>query len=318
MHAEDRVYRAGRLTLASTIALPELQPVARATPDWRVELRRRAFTWTTVPRVFHRWTQPNGSPWLTLSRAGDDYHLQFARTASFALRMGERRILCRPSPDVPRMTLRHLLLDQVLPLVVSAGEALVLHASAVHSPRGAVLFVGASGRGKSTIAASLALSGWPLVTDDTVAIAGGPHGPHVWAAASSARLWPDSLRALRLHIGRRATRVAHYSRKRRIAFDATDDRAPIPVHRVYVLGSRAQMRRAAAVSVLPLTARDATVAIIRHAFQLDIDDRAALAKTFELSAWIATTVDVRSLAFPWTLNRLETITSAVVEDIVNG
>lgn len=317
MRGNVRLYRAGRLTLSSAIALPELPAVANGAPDWVVELRRAPLVWTARPRVFHRWTAPSGGAWLTLGRAGADYHLRFARTVSFAIHARERRIVCRPDPGVPRVTLRHLLLDQVVPLVLSTGPLLVLHASAVSTPRGAVVFVGPSGHGKSTLAASLALSGWPLLTDDSVALGVDGGAVRVWPADSGARLWPDSLSAL---VGpeRRSTRaVAHYTSKRRLAVQtaAALSGDAQPLRRVYVLAPPAEMKRSPMVTSTPVAPRDAMVALIRHAFHLDVEDRTALERTFELAARAAGSVAVHRLAYPWTLARLDEVRRAVEADV---
>lgn len=57
--------------------------------------------------------------------------------------------------------------------IASSSNASVIHASAVTTKHGAVLFAGASGSGKSTMAINLAMAGNHLISDDCVWIQGG-------------------------------------------------------------------------------------------------------------------------------------------------
>jgi len=52
----------------------------------------------------------------------------------------------------------------------SADELLVIHASAVMTAAGPVVFVGPSGAGKSTLAAACARHGWPYIGDEAIAL----------------------------------------------------------------------------------------------------------------------------------------------------
>jgi serine kinase of HPr protein (carbohydrate metabolism regulator) len=61
-------------------------------------------------------------------------------------------------------------LDTVMPLVLSVASRTVLHASAVEHEGEALLFVGASGRGKSTLASVLAGDDDAVMADDAVII----------------------------------------------------------------------------------------------------------------------------------------------------
>jgi hypothetical protein len=72
---------------------------------------------------------------------------------------------------------------------------LVLHASAVATPAGAVAFVGEPGTGKSTLAALGLAAGLGLVTDDVLRVDLDGPGVQVWPGAVEARL-RDSARSL--------------------------------------------------------------------------------------------------------------------------
>ncbi len=89
------------------------------------------------------------------------------------------------------------MLGRVLPLALHRGGALSLHGSAVVTPAGAILLLGAKGRGKSTLALALAQRGAPLLTDD-VAVVEAPtdEGAPVRPGVHAVRLWPDAAERL--------------------------------------------------------------------------------------------------------------------------
>jgi hypothetical protein len=72
-----------------------------------------------------------------------------------------------------------------------------LHTSMVQIGNGVVAFCGATGTGKSTLAAWLASRGYPLVVDDLCRVdlpAGEP--PRVWPSTPRLKLWQEALDAL--------------------------------------------------------------------------------------------------------------------------
>ena len=89
------------------------------------------------------------------------------------------------------------LFGPVFAAVAHQRGMLPLHASAVATPRGAALFVGPVGAGKSTLAATLAAQGFALIADDLSVITPGADGrPVVWPGVPRLGLWPDALDAL--------------------------------------------------------------------------------------------------------------------------
>ena len=145
---------------------------------------------------FHDWAFPNGRRWLRIGRAGHLYVVRFAGDTWFFLDPSARTIVAFPLAGIPARTVRHLLLDQVVPMLLGDAEHLVVHASAVVAPGGAVAFLGPSGSGKSTLAAALARGGCALVTDDCLVVDLERRPAHVIPTYAGLRLWPDALRAL--------------------------------------------------------------------------------------------------------------------------
>ena len=306
------VYRVAGLVIASSFRLDPLPPATRrpGAPDWRLSAARASSaqdpaTW------FRRWYDPDGRLWLSFGRLEEGFRLRFAHSAVFDVNPVTRLIRVRRDPGTPTRTLRHIFLNQVLPLLAASGERLVLHASAVTGPGGAIAFVGPGGLGKSTLAGAMTRQGHRLLTDDALVLDRRGAGFTVRPTFPELRLWPDSAGALSADGRLRSSRTAHYTTKRRIAEpgDAPFDARPRPLARICVLERVG--KGASPIQFEPLSPRDAVMALVRCAFVLDTGDRALMRGTFEQLTALAKAVPVVQLRYPASLARLGELAGAV-------
>ena len=294
-------YRFGDLTFASQLPLPELPP-SDAAPDWTLRLTPDR---ARPPRHgwFHHWDSPRGRRWLSFGRDGGDYLLRFTRLVTFRLSPSARDIVCEGVTRVPARTVRHLLLNQVMPLGLGGGERIVVHASAVSSDSGAIAFAGAAGVGKSTLAAACAREGWPVVCDDALVVRSGSVVT-VAPTYRAVRLWPEAAAAVfGSQTSARAPTVSHYTRKRLVALSGPASQNALPLRALCVLAPASRMRRATHVSARPLSKRDALIRLASFVFQLDVQDPEALRSTFARLATLVEHTPTIELAFPWRLTR---------------
>ena len=104
-----------------------------------------------------------------LTRGGAGDHLfEYPSRAAFHLTADGLSLACS-DPGTKTADWRRTLTDTVLWSVALLHGRSLLHASAVAGPDGVVAIAAARGGGKSSVAAALALGGWPLVTDDILA-----------------------------------------------------------------------------------------------------------------------------------------------------
>ena len=88
-------------------------------------------------------------------------------------------------------------LTLVFAALLQQRGVLTLHASAVETGTGAVLFAGESGSGKSTLLAALVERGYAMLSDDLTGVVLAEGGrPTALSAAPGIRLWADALDAL--------------------------------------------------------------------------------------------------------------------------
>jgi hypothetical protein len=297
------VHRVSGLRLAADIALPEL-PRVRDTgvADFRFRLlapRLRPF----APQSWlYRWREEDGTSWIRLGLTRDGYLVRFARVADFLLSRDARTIGCRAAPKATALTIRHLLLDQVIPMVLAHRGHLAIHASAVVTAGGVLAFAGKAGWGKSTLCASLARSGRPALADDCVVIEERRGRVVAVPSYPGLRLWPDAARALgRRHLGGQP--VADYSDKRRVDPRPGQTHRPraTPLSAIYVL---APPRTAKAVRIDRLTPREAVGRLLAHTHRLDVTDRVRLTTELDALGRLAGRVPVFELAFPRDLRHL--------------
>jgi hypothetical protein len=259
---------------------------------------------------------PEGEVRLALGRFDAGYILRFPGLADFRISPAGDRIDCRAARGVSTAELRHLLLNQVLPLVLSHQGEAVLHASAVSTDRGAVAFAGATGRGKSTLAAFFARHGAPAITDDCLVLGERGGGLGVHAGYPELRLDGPARDAFRSGQADASGSGAE-EEKRGVTLGPGDFAAgpgPFPLRRIYLLDAP-ESTPPDGIAITRPTPREALLFLVAHAFKLDIADRRTLTREFALFGRLAATPLCRRLAFPRDLSHLPGVLDAVSRDL---
>lgn len=304
--AEGRVYRVSGMRLRSAVALPELTRLADGRAGCALSVSRAPVR-TAGVEWFHRWRPKSGPTWLHIGRGDGRYVLRFPDLVDFDVSHSGRRITAHLQSRVPAATVRHLFLDQVLPLVLGRMGRTPIHASAVHLPGvGVVAFAGGTGCGKSTLAAALARDGATVLSDDCLVIS--IRRGRAWAVPSYAgiRLWPDD--AARL--GYRGRPVAHYTDKVRIGRSSlpSADR-PARLRALFLLSPPSAAVRG--VTVSERGARERFMGLVRLSYLLDVQDRTALTSLFHQLGLVAESVPIAGLRLARDRSRLPALAREV-------
>ena len=128
---------------------------------------------------------------------------------------------------------------------------LTLHGASVATDQGAVLLLGGSGIGKSSLAAALVERGFPLIADDVAGIAIADERVMVLPASTSLRLWADTLEQMRWR-GRGESKMRRGVEKYLVAAERSCAE-PMPVRTAFVLTVSASN----AIGIEPVSERDA-------------------------------------------------------------
>jgi hypothetical protein len=127
---------------------------------------------------------------------GRDVLIEYSPLGRFLLRGGEE-ILIDTAPSSDHDEVRAYLLGAVFGALCHQRGIIPLHASAIDVANGCIAFVGASGAGKSTMAAALAQRGHDIVADDECFLQLGTRGEVLAApGVSYIRLLEDTRAAL--------------------------------------------------------------------------------------------------------------------------
>lgn len=253
--------------------------------------------------------------WVTRSDDSGSFECGFGDLAAFRVSFGEEAIeLIRTSvPDEPA-TLNHLLYDHLVPRVVSASGKLVLHGSVVRIGSALAVFLGETGAGKSTLAASLDAKGYELLGDDAVVVApidGVFHGEPVYR---SLRLYPDSICGVFADNVVTAP-MAHYSDKQHVIGGAIElnKTAPLPIGWVFFLANEESE-----FGLRELSVRECCMNLITHSFALEPDNVEAARDRFAQVAEFATVARSYELSFPHNYEMLPDVHALIENCVAHG
>lgn len=217
-------YHVAGLSVASKIALPGAIASGDRHGSHDVVVRG-----SSVPEALDNATA-KGPTWQI---AGSRFLLRIPDVARFLLSDG-RDIAYEAEPGADDADIPIFILGTAFGILLHQRQQIVLHASAVRVNGKAILFCGSSGAGKSTMAAVLAQTGLPIITDDVCAITGiGDGTPMVHPDGRHLKLWAQAIEKLDL-AAQRGERVRGRLEKFYVDPGAAFSE-PLPLGAVYAL-----------------------------------------------------------------------------------
>lgn len=170
-----------------------------------------------------------------------------------------------------------------------------LHASAVAVDGCAVALVGAAGAGKSTTAAAFAQQGYPVLSEDVVALRDQGDSFLVQPGYPLIRLWPESVRSLYGAEDALPPLTPNWNKR---YLDLTQNgfnfqRQQLPLAAVYVLDERSDDPTAPFVESLPSQA--GLITLVANTYANYLLDREMRAREFELLGRLVNNLPLRKL-----------------------
>lgn len=255
---------------------------------------------------------PDGSQWTKFYRTENGYLLRFPNLADFQVSVNGRHVVCRPAPGISENTINHLYNNQVLPLALSITGQLVFHGSAVAIENISIAFVGETGRGKSTLAATFATNGYCFLTDDGLLIKEDNSQYFVQPSHPSIRLWQDSEAALLPDHHEAAPSLEFTTKSRFFANNGIEFCSEKKALKcVYFLGDGSapslQFKRMKGVEVM--------AELVKNSFLLDIELKSLLMTHFNEVSRLANLPIYYRLDFPRNYEKLTEVREAILAHV---
>ena len=312
-----RNYRIFDRTLSSDLPLPELIQSPSSEADLRFTLaqgpgdgaaqRGESGAERSGWVHHHDWCLPDGKVSLSCAKRGADYRLIMPGLAEFELHIERGEIIGLPLGNSDENSVRHLLIDQVIPRWLGHAGRLVVHAGGVADGSGrAIGLLGPSGVGKSTLAGALEQRGLRLLNDDCLMLRGGPRGLSCLPAYPGLRIWKDSAAAL--HGDAEAgTPMAGYGAKRRLRPPGGAG-GPARLIALFLLGGDVST----GLRLREASGTEAMFGILESLFSLDVADQQRTSSAFTRAGDLARALPIYRLEYPRDFARLPEICDLVI------
>ena len=309
------VYGLGLSVNVPLAGLRGLAPAGRVDVRMEVGELPREFDADPTGVPFHSSDQvdENGTPVrvVTRIRGGEFFRIDYCDGTRVVVSAHGERVWARGANSDVEDTAAYLL-GPVLGMVLRLRGVNCLHASAVAVGGQACAFVGASGAGKSSMAAAFARLGHAVLSDDVTPIEERAGRFLAQPAYPRLRLWPESVEGL-FGAADSLPRMVEGWDKRYVDLARPPyrfQREPLPLAAVYLLDASP-----GAPHVGPVSARDTVMGIVADTYATYLLDRERRAHEFEFVGRLVDAVPVRRLRRGDDLREVARTCELVVEDL---
>ncbi|WP_259015907.1 hypothetical protein [Emticicia fluvialis] len=182
------IYKGCGISISSELPLPELVPGDATPADLSIRIG-------PVPDQPTAQVTEIGPGYMA---SAHEYIFRLPNVAGYYARDG-KEIWIDPAKNADAESIRHFLLNQVLPQILFQRNLIPLKASGIIYNNQVVLFVGRSGAGKSTLLASLKQRGYQVFTDDMCVMRhNAKREIEILAGYATIKLWQDAYKILQL------------------------------------------------------------------------------------------------------------------------
>lgn len=305
----------GRLVSSEVpLPLPQLPTVA-GKPDWDFRLARRASPCALGNEVGRLICPDHGE---TIATRYDDLDCSWLRNpgiGSYQVNAAAGRVEVDPEPLADPIMVALTLVSQV-PVFLHQSRGLpTLHAGAIATRDGAVALLGRSGRGKSTLTASLARRGLPIVTDDNLPLQ--VRGKDVLAGPGLPimKVLDDTARAA-LDVGDDSDCVRGGKKRIVTIHESSYFSVPLPLRRVYLLNRYDPERSGRAeVVITSVPQTEAVAALLAQTAYIGLFRPNEVGRLLPVLARVVRQSPLRLLTYPNGFEYSEAVCDRVLEDI---
>ena len=231
----------------------------------------------------------------------------------FVVSSDGRRVLWHKLRDVTDEVFLTYFLGQVLSHCLLMRGIEPLHATAIVVDGGAVAFLGDSGDGKSTLAASFLSRGYSLLTDDVLVLKFQDDRVLTHPSLPRIKLTPESADAI--FNGRRAIPMNSFTSKMIFPLQESQHvRDPVRLRAVYVLPEASSD---SPIAIGRLSGRASFLPLIQNTFNNAVLSRDRIQQQFAFAERLVRLVPIKQLSYPKGLDHLPSVADTILADLEN-
>lgn len=259
---------------------------------------------------------PNRQLWLSIGKSVNDYLLRFPKICDFIISGNDSSIVCH-SASSSINTVRYIFLNHVIPLYLSSRKKFVLHCSTVNINNNAILFIGDSTSGKSTLAASCCKEGHKLLTDDFLLIRETNSNFLAIPSYPSIRLHSDTIsKTLGITPTIFDSDIFEYKKWIRADEDGLPySENPVPIKFIYILGNTNTGYLKEGIDISAIRPSESVVELLNNSFVIDLSDTELLKSNLDFCASLVEKIPVKRLTYSKDFSMLSAIREMIISYI---
>lgn len=277
------MYKIFDITLNSDIPLPELPEAKTANSTINIQAGVDTNTIPENPQWIQQWKTLSDKISISCAKLDNSYLLRFPDLIDFIISFSGNSVYYFPKKSLQEVTIRHLLIDQVIPRIIGQSGRLVLHASAIRLQDGTgVAFLGNSGWGKSTIASSLLERDAILLTDDCLLVEVVQGKTFIIPNYYGVRLFKDSAKAI-FTKQKETADLAEYSLKKRLIIQKdkiSDIHERNSLNTIFLLNDPNTTTKCEKILIDPINGVLELISLLEASFILDPEDKKLISTQF--------------------------------------
>jgi hypothetical protein len=218
-----------------------------------------------------------------------------------------KEIIVNSKTSLQDTFIRALILSQGMGILLQQRGYLVLHANSVKMNDGAVIFIGSSGNGKSTLTFALNSKGYPLVTDDILAVKFDDNDYKAFPSFPRIKLWQDITKHFvddpdSLYVIHSESQKFSYSTERFFS-------KPLPLRKIYIL------EKGEKNEIINLAPKEALIKLIRDSYNFKMFNDSEKSSNLFQCANLIKNVAVNVLKSNQSINEMNSLLELIEKDI---
>jgi hypothetical protein len=258
--------------------------------------------------------QVSGS-WYQVGRTDESHYVRWEGVGEFLIAADGRQMFCRQFDVATSESFQVYMLGQALSYALVGLGFEPIHATVVVVDGEGVGFLGFSGFGKSTLAASFLSAGYPVLTDDLLILQERDGRLFAYPGPPRIKLFP---KIARLFLGSAANGVSMNRDTAKLILPLGEQRSsslPVPIAAMFALAPPREVFRKQAVRLEPLSPREAFVEVVKNTFNYRITESARLERQFAEASRLVSSLPMRKLAIPRNFAELPSVREAILSEL---